>query len=55
MVGTGNQARIPVDPQQAGGRIPVDPVQAGLGAGGRISENPTTAEAQKASITLTNP
>jgi hypothetical protein len=52
MVGTGNNARVPADPQQAGGRLPADPVRAGLGPHGVLSPNPATAEAQAPSITM---
>ena len=53
MQGTGTQARIPVDPHQAGGRIPADPAQAGLAPHTTLSPDPTTAAAQAPTVTLT--
>jgi hypothetical protein len=51
MVGTGNQARIPADPQQAGGHIPIDP-QVALGSKTSIPADPAQAEAIKATVVM---
>lgn len=52
MVGSGAQARIPADPQAAGGHIPPDPAVAGGGTPLYLSPDPTTAESQKAGVTM---
>lgn len=52
MVGTGNGARIPADPAQAGGHIPADPRVAGGGTPLFIPADPAQAEAVKASVTM---